>query len=951
MIFAAQLASAVAAFDRRALAGAELNVTREFEVGATMRMLATSRPTFASADGSGSVYGSPAEQSLTGQAAAKPEMQFDLAGQGQFSSCATRCEICQRLALGSEPWSAFGMSSPPGGSAPFPLVGRERELRELGALVERGARLLTLTGPGGVGKTRLARELVRQLAESELEVRFADVAPALDRRGLVGAVAAALEVGLSREAALDDAIAALGRALGARGRCLLVLDNVEQVVADAAACAPEWLARAPEATLLFTSREHLAVDGEQRIELSPLATAEARALFLQRAAARGHALPDSDAVASIVERLECLPLSVELAAAQLAVFSAQELSTRLDSLLWLDTDRRDSGLRHSTLAAAVTWSWTLLSPEERRTATELGVFAGPFTLADASLVLGERATFALRALRDKSLLTLEPGPGERRFRMWAAVREHALGADQAVRKASEEKHARALALAAGRESSAWLSAHLPELTLAHARLLGVDAASAARLALCLEPMLTTRGPVVALFELLAASLAGPALPDELRADLLRVRAETLLRRGGSFAEAERDLDEALRIGAPERHAELLSLRAVALSVRGRHGEARELAARAVEELASSAVPRALCLALTRAALTEVSQRNLAAAEPLFYRALELAKRESDRQSEGMLLYNCGGLAHDQRQMGRAHELYVEALGLARELADRRIESRIEYALGCWELEQGTITEARRRLERALSLTRESGDRFETFVLFALGLASVAAGDSEEAALELAMADASLSAWPSARAETLVCCLAALVAARAGDMRRAALAVTRASGSGSASGDPALADAVALTGALVESAPKQVLAELSARAETSGLVETRLLGRAVRGGAAARQPARAAALEIGPDAAWFQLSGTRVELGRRRTLCRILSALARARRDRPGEPVTLEQMLEAAWPGERILAEAAASRVYVAIATLRRMGLRDVLVHSEKGYLLHASVPALVAADI
>jgi predicted ATPase/DNA-binding SARP family transcriptional activator len=274
---------------------------------------------------------------------------------------------------------------------PSSLIGRESELAEAGALLGRH-QLLTLTGPGGSGKTRLAIELA---------VRAADDFP----EGVFWVPLQAL-----RDAEL--VVPTIARAVGAsdlftghiaHGRVLVLLDNVEQLLAVASSLG-DMLGRLPDLKLLVTSREPLHLAAEHEYPVAPLREREAVALFIERATAVKPDFEEEPAVVEICRRLDCLPLALELAAARIKALATGELLKRLDKRLPLLTGGpRDAPERQRTLRATIAWSYDLLTPNEQHVFARLSVFAGGCTLEAAEDVC-ETDLDTLAALVDKSLL-------------------------------------------------------------------------------------------------------------------------------------------------------------------------------------------------------------------------------------------------------------------------------------------------------------------------------------------------------------------------------------------------------------------------------------------------------------------------------------------------------------------------------------------------------------------
>ncbi|MFG1687214.1 BTAD domain-containing putative transcriptional regulator [Nonomuraea sp. NPDC049269] len=314
------------------------------------------------------------------------------------------------------------------------FVGRAEELRRL-ATLPAGSRLVTLTGPGGTGKTRLAVEASGRMSG---EVCFVDLAPLSDGAQVAPAVAAAL--GLRESGPPEDRLVA---ALADRP-VLVILDNCEHVVTGAAGLAHRLLAACPALRILATSREALGITGEVLFPVGQLAVpgpdatlAEALAgpavrLFADRAAAVRHGFVVDAATIGAVRRicaaLDGLPLAIELAAARLRSFTLEEVDARLaDRFRLLSRGERTAAPRHQTLRAVVDWSWGLLDAREQALARRLTVFAGGATLTDAEQVCGlagpvgyDDVAGVLAGLVDKSLVEAHDG----RYRMLETVREY-----------------------------------------------------------------------------------------------------------------------------------------------------------------------------------------------------------------------------------------------------------------------------------------------------------------------------------------------------------------------------------------------------------------------------------------------------------------------------------------------------------------------------------------------
>ncbi|MEW2255251.1 BTAD domain-containing putative transcriptional regulator [Streptomyces sp. NPDC047869] len=321
------------------------------------------------------------------------------------------------------------------------FVGREPDIAAIGADLG-AARLVTLLGPGGAGKTRLSQEAAESVRHTARDgVWLAELAPVDDPDAVPQAVLTAIG---ARETVLHGAGAESMRAVAdrhddpverlvehcARRRMLIVLDNCEHVVEAAAQLAERLLAHCPQLTLLATSREPLGVPGELVRPVEPLPEPVALRLLADRGAAARPGFrveDDPEACAEICRRLDGLPLAIELAAARLRMLTPRQIADRLDDRFRLLTSGSRTVLpRQQTLRAVVDWSWDLLDTDEREVLSRLSVFAGGCDLAAAEAVCGPVALDALGSLVDKSLVVAAPSAdGQMRYRLLETVAEYA----------------------------------------------------------------------------------------------------------------------------------------------------------------------------------------------------------------------------------------------------------------------------------------------------------------------------------------------------------------------------------------------------------------------------------------------------------------------------------------------------------------------------------------------
>ena len=332
-----------------------------------------------------------------------------------------------------------------------PLIGRATEVDAAATLV-REHRVATIVGTGGVGKTRLAIEVGRDLLpEFEHGVYMADFAPVADAAGVANAIATALGVDVELgEGASSNLRDRLREFLSGRD-ALLILDNCEHVVALAAQVVDDLISRCRELRVLTTSREPLMIAGEVLWPLAPLELEDAVALFLERARAIAPSFDATDSanttVRALCERIDCLPLAIELAAARMRTFSPADLLTRLDDRFHLLTaGSRTAFPRQQTLRAVIDWSYDLLFDDERRVFERLSLFAGRFGISAAEAVCADEAikeddvAELLARLVDKSLVTASERAGAVHFRLLQTLAQY--GREQLART-GEEMAARA----------------------------------------------------------------------------------------------------------------------------------------------------------------------------------------------------------------------------------------------------------------------------------------------------------------------------------------------------------------------------------------------------------------------------------------------------------------------------------------------------------------------------
>ncbi len=541
-----------------------------------------------------------------------------------------------------------------------PFVGRERELGELvESLRRRGVRLLSLTGPGGTGKTRLALEAAASVVpEYKAGVFWVGLAPLRDPALVTEAIAQTLGAKDTLAAHIADR------------EMLLLLDNLEQVI-DAAPDLSALVSACPNLTVLVTSRELLRVQGEREYPVAPLAEPDAVSLFCERST-----LEASEQIAELCVRLDNLPLAVELAAARTKALSPAQILERLSSRLDLLTGSRDADPRQQTLRATVEWSYELLTADEQQLFRRLSVFAGGCTLHAAEEIAGADLD-NLQSLVQKSLLRFS----NERYWTLETIREFAAESLQRCGEAAQLRRRHAdwfteLAL----ETEPWLRAREQATALARLRAehdnlraaleflgTGADRVGEARLAGTLWYFWYVAGYLEEGKQQLTAALARAAhAPPDMRAPL---------HDGLSTIEVvSGDPDEALR------HAvESLRIR------------------RSIDD------PPGLLRSLLNRAIAAGNTGDLYTAEAMLDECAARSRALAERWFLSVSLGNLGVVARERGDLASSRSLVAEALELAEHVGDTMLAAGFMVNLSLVELRLGEYPPAEARIRRVLAL--------------------------------------------------------------------------------------------------------------------------------------------------------------------------------------------------------------------------------------------------------
>jgi predicted ATPase len=595
------------------------------------------------------------------------------------------------------------------------LVGRADDLAALFKLA-REHRVVTITGPGGVGKTRIVSELGRRLAPEFLDgVAFVPMADITEAEDFLPALAETLDVKEAEERTLGEGIIAL---IGNR-KALLLLDNLEQIVTAAREIA-RIVERCPELRIVTTSRTPLRIDAEREYPLAPLEIDSAVVLFVERAGTA--ASPDSEAtVAAICQRLDGLPLALELAAARLRLLSPDALLERLDHALdVLTSGRRDAHERQQTLRATIDWSHSLLSEQEQRLFRRMAVFAGGCTLADVEAVCadpGATCLDELESLVDKALVQVDGRSG--RLRMLQTIGEFAAERLDLAGEAGEiaGRHARRYAEVArevrdaiegpdqigsverGIAEEGNLQAAL-ETLLAGAR--GGDAAACeGGMQLCGDLWMYwhIRGKNVSAREYAEAFLAASqGLPPSVGRSGALINVGLASWMTGQIERANEEWGEAYRIAEEVGAGRELCLAALCqgLGLLGVDTEgALEWTARGIEQSRGREFEWALGFALSFNGIAHALSGEVDVAEARYLEALQIQQRLGDCEGIGTSFSGLAQLAAGRGESTAALDLYRQALAAFEAVGDRGEVARIlsEMAWAC--LDSGEVALARR----------------------------------------------------------------------------------------------------------------------------------------------------------------------------------------------------------------------------------------------------------------
>ena len=850
------------------------------------------------------------------------------------------------------------------------FVGRDSELAWLMERVQEGGRLVTIFGPPGVGKTRLAVEMIAVAKQPGFECFFCDLTPARTLEAVCEIVLETIK-GAERSGAQSPS-RAVTDAMAGLGLAVVVLDNFEHLVEIAASSVAEWASANPHASFIVTSREVLRIPGESAYELAPLSVPASTREIETSASGRmlldtlqnyrqANQLSESDReqLLDVLARLEGLPLAIEIVGPRISLLGLSVVHDKLDVVLGAEP-RAARGARRSTktLHDTIAWSWSMLDDDERRVLTACAVFQGGFTLeALEALFEGdapEKAVLALTTLREKSLVRALPNSvqGTPRFGLYATIAAFAAERLEPMeRRALVEKRHRSYFAAFARRAAAQ---ERQAIELVHDE--------TANLVVAIE------GDDFSVLEdsfalLLALPMMGKIAPR---------RRLSLFER---FIETHSLEDNA-------RSADLLIAHGELLQTADRDPEAEEKLSRALTIARAQGDHRAEFRALTRLGGTLLDRDPRLSVEPL-EETLRRARDLGDLATEAFALsyltlahlnlgnteaaLRVGMLAVDVASAGGTHfPGYV-------------VNAKVHFALVC--LAKRDFATGEENLRSALKLATSIGlisheafaasmtafsrhasgalDEAETLYRSAIGrneslrrmsIAGVMRGGFalllvernrlREAFAELTLAEQHFRNYARDRAwGALVAGLAEVVRAKLHETPLDLSAQIGAAGE--------LGPLVTLLYALHD--PEAAVPTTSVRVHAFEwtLIETaierlRAIPKALE---PPRETTRDAALLVHVNGHWFRPpGGTVIPCYGRSVIPRLLRALAEQRSSRPGEPLTVDALRAIGWPHERMSDESARTRLRQAMAVLRKLGMGKLIIWQDVGYILNPSVP-------
>jgi len=895
-----------------------------------------------------------------------------------------------------------------------PFVGRQYERERLLAELHKGTSLVSLIGPSGIGKTRLARLVAGEFVDSSCGgggVWFCDLSACRTASDLELTVARTLEI---RQQHGEE----LARSVANRGPLLLILDNADSVAASCAEVLEGWLDRCVELQVIMTSVVPSGATGEVLVELQPLNVNDAVALYLDRAhrawADRRFYDDGSSEVRELVQRLDRLPLAIELAAARVRILPPRTLLSMLEKrfeLLRAPLPKigASAGLPHTknSLLSALDFTWSHLEPYEQLAVARAAVFEGGFSIEAASAILSgddqkpsseqphRPLIQVLDDLRKKSLIVQE-GPEPPRFLLLESVKSYALQElrrmglwDETIRRhasfflSQDEAQAEWVDGPERAASLDWLKQERANLLAVLHRFLHGDPALAARAGISLIPLSRWEGhpsPETDFPQTLLDAATRSANP------ILLARALSFLAilhfRHGRVDRAIQSFEEAARL-AREAEDDVVEAKvyvelALLHTATGDLDQTRQALERAAALSERTSTPSLIAQLRLAQGFAAFQQGDLDEAEDRYMTAVALLP-VNGRLGSGAIAHN--GLAITLAFSGRfdeARQLHEKGLRISQSLGYRALQAHILDNFAEVDLASGFLDDAEAACRQSLAIHREIGNRFrEGRALFILGIISLERGDLDAAGEQLTQADEHFTACGAAESHVEFLLLLAALETKLGRTHEAQQILDEFGASAGSVAPQVDRFAIEVIRALIlltiaqsnrahdpdggtshiQAARALLLRPDSGRPRLPSYlpVFSRLLERELEAwDAGTPSPSRApqrSLLTTGTGHDWFQIgSSQRVDLRGREVLQKIFTSLVKARVESPGRAIDPYDLVDMVWPGVGMIPGRATKRLYMAMLLLRDLGLRPAILTVENGYLLDPQLPIRVHDD-
>jgi serine/threonine protein kinase/tetratricopeptide (TPR) repeat protein len=617
------------------------------------------------------------------------------------------------------------------------LHGREQLLKKIQRQFKKKARIVTLKGPGGIGKTSVAeRYLTNQLEEQKIGAWIFDLTPARTIQDIIQIIAKNLDLPLG-QGDLNACVQQIGRCLSGRGRAIYLLDNVEQISEHMKETLGVWMELAPQASFIATSRERLHLPDERVIEVDPLDEGEALALFRTRASqADGVKAPSKALSRKIIPHLEGNPLAIELAAARAQEMGAEALLQALSKRFAVLSSQGGRPNRQATLRATIDWSWNLLQPWEKSALSQLSIFRGGFTMEAANTVLGlhhqPNAPWVLdiiQSLLDNSLLRANTTADQPRFVLYESIRQYAGEKLDTDRKELEQRFIGHFAsygqplkrrvLQSGGLPARQMLAELENLLHAFELAILNRDEKALFCFLAVYDAFERLGALSRIQDLSPKLLRLNLSPEDAAAVSLKTCFAHIV--AGQLEQAKALIDTALKTAKDRQNeaqtGEAMFLLATVQLQQGLIQQSIATGTIAIERASEAKEFRMVALAQAIVGRAHRMAGQYSEANIAYKSATKISRHLDDKSLLAANLGNEGTIAMMEGRLTDAARLFGQSLSVAANTGDRRIQAARFFQLGTALLEAGELDSALADYHTAQRMFKDFGERFnEAMVL-------------------------------------------------------------------------------------------------------------------------------------------------------------------------------------------------------------------------------------------